>query len=174
MFLDAVAVLTAFTALVNDLKNYRISNKTIAAGFAAACLARFYCDGASALPDMAAGMLFPLIICMPLLLFYMIGAGDIKLFMVIGLCLGCPLIIQLMILTCISAAAAVCIKRLSGNVLIERFKYLAAYMNAVFSGGRILPYIDEDEKRNNAIFLIHMSAPVFISLIILICIKRIK
>lgn len=94
---------SAFSAAVSDLKTDRIPNSGIASG---ACLAGFFAllDGAAFWNRLLAAA-FVLAVLFPLFTLRKIGAGDVKLLMVLGLCMGYPAIGACLVRTFLAAGA---------------------------------------------------------------------
>ena len=168
-----VAAVFSLFALIDDMVHFRISNRIIISGLAAAGLIRIGSEGLAAIPHMLAGAFIPVIVCMPFLAFSMLGAGDIKLFMLMGMFTGYPDILWIMFMTCFATLPAIFIKKLSRDIIYDRVKYFICFITNFSSDRKVLPYIRKNEINKGEPYLIHMSVPAFAALIIILCRKMI-
>lgn len=109
------------------------------------------------------GMLLPVIIFAPLFLFHMIGAGDIKLFSVLGGIMGTEKILRCIIyaVTC-GAGISLAILILNGDAF-SRFWYLREYIREYFQTGEIKPYYKGNVASPENF---HFTIPVFMSVVL--------
>jgi len=75
-------------AVIMDLQSYKVSNRLIIAGLLTGCILQMMKGGWSGLVFCMSGVLLPLIILWPVFLLHILGAGDVKLFSVIGSMMG--------------------------------------------------------------------------------------
>ena len=114
-------------AALSDQKSFRISNFFIRTGAITGLSLSILSNGSRGLAAALLGMAPPLML-LPLLMFSMIGAADIKLFMVTGIFLGPGLCLQSMALTGILAAVWSLVRLLREGLFKARFEYLGRYL----------------------------------------------
>jgi|GEM_PF-1123410 len=177
-------ILTAFvTAMaVLDILYFRIPNAFLAAALLCAAAFRLQSEGTAAVPDMLLGALIPFALCFLLFFFSMMGAGDIKLLMVIGAYAGSAKICGVMFTALLLAGAIAAFKILRHRMAAFRGFYLTDYLQSLwlyYSGGKrrlkgrsVTPYIGSDEIAGRKPWLMHLSVPIAAAVIIRLVILR--
>ncbi len=133
------AVVMAAAAAVKDMKSGKIPNCWVLAGMLLAFCLRIV-SGTGIGWKTGAGMLLPFVLLFPLFWFRMLGAGDIKLFCVLGI------LLEEKILWCIAWSfgfgAVLSMIRLfrDRELLKRRFQYLGHYVTALSKGEDPGPY----------------------------------
>lgn len=146
-------------AIFCDLSQRRIPNPLITAGFLLGIAWQWSVKGPPGLVDFAVGALLPLLLLSPLHYFKMLGAGDIKLFMVSGGLLGSLAAVKCIVISFLIAAVfAVCIL-FKHRILMQRLNYFVRYLQHLLESKVWEPYIQPEE---NAAYL-HFSIPIVIS-----------
>ena len=174
-------ILLAFNLLaaLSDRRSFRIPNSLIRTGAVLGLSLNLLMNGGRGLAAALTGLLPPLIL-VPLFMCAMIGAADIKLFMVTGIFLGPGPCLQSMALTGLLSALWSLIRMLRGHLAGKRFGYLYSYLAALFqlkSAGKLrlmnLPsYIGQTELYEGAGWLIPL-APALCLADLLICLYMI-
>ena len=143
-----------------DLRTYRIPNLLILAGAAAGIGIRFYTEGSSFAADAVAGALIPAAVCVFLFLFSMIGAADIKMFMVIGIFSGGGQILMIMWYSLLTAALAALLRIRKYKLTYARASYLASYIRRIAAGEKTEAYISREEIQEKSQWLMHLAVPI--------------
>lgn len=148
-------------AVTKDMQTYRIPNALLAAGAANGCFLRFYAERWPGILDAAVGAALPLILCAGLFLLSMLGAGDIKLLMAIGVYVGASSILRVMLYACTIGAGFALVKILAYGLVGQRKAYFLDYLRKLSVDNHIQPYIDMDKLTNQYFWLMHFSIPIF-------------
>lgn len=104
-------------------------------------------------------------ISLPVLVFYLLflmhalGAGDIKLFSVIGSCIGLEGLVKVVIYSFLSGAVLSCIVLVRNQNLYSRLNYFSGYLRTALLTKSITKYDYESDGKQN---IIHFSVPVLI------------
>ncbi len=152
-----IAIVLA-AAVAGDILRYRISNAIVAAGLAAGFLINFVFEGPGGLIKSLLGAILPVLLLFVLFALRMLGAGDIKLFCVVGAVMGAEFTTYAAAFSFLAGgiiAAAIMLAR--GNVR-KRFAYVAIYLKTVFLTQSFVPYTDFDNKSDGAKF--HFSPAI--------------
>lgn len=165
MLKSMTLLLLLAAAVTKDMQTYRIPNALLAAGAANGCILQFYEEGWSGVCDAFAGAVWPFLLCGGLFILSMIGAGDIKLLMVIGIYLGSPSILRVMLYACLIGAAFALVKILGYGLISQRKAYLLHYFSQIAKPGCIRPYIDMDSLSDKKVWLMHFSVPILLAAI---------
>ena len=142
-----------------DIRNYKIPNRLILAGGLTGILLRAATTGASALPEAFGGMMLPVLLLWPLLLFSMIGAGDIKLLMVTGVFLGPAQTARAMAAALALAGAWAVIRMTRKRLWKQRFQVAASYLAGLTMNGAA-PYMALSEIHQKRSWMLPLSAAV--------------
>ena len=148
-------------AAATDVKTQRIPNILPAAGMIAGIIYSA-AGGMETLIDGIWGGAIPLMLLAVFFIFRMIGAGDIKLLMTLGIWLGGRKSLKLLLYTFITAAVFALIRIMASGGLAGRMKYLKAYIRSFLCGGMRGDYIKNSKKEA----LICLAVPVFIAVLI--------
>lgn len=141
----------------------KIPNILIACGGLLALLIQFYLGGIAGVFRAVLGMLLPCLVLYVLFSIGALGAGDIKLFAMIGAFLGTYRTILCMIIA-FAVGAVISIGKMchNGNYMV-RMQCLARYMQDVIRTGKWKLYDSGEDMKNR----IHFSLPILISAIVL-------
>lgn len=151
-----LAVCTA--AFFFDIITYKIPNALMAAGAFASLILACSLSGVPGFLAWISGMIMPLLILLPLFKFRMIGAGDVKLFAVIGSFTYFPAIMRFMFFCLIASSLCALILILRSGNLKARFIYFASYCHSYFKTGKLRRYIIPGNRPEN----FHLTMPVLI------------
>lgn len=148
-------------AVAMDFYHMRISNRLILVGLIISLICRIGQDGISVVIPYLGNIVFP-VVC--LYLFYLIGilgAGDIKLFSVIGGFVNFKKLVQCMMLSFAAGAVLALLKLMVSGSLRTRLCSGLQYMADLFRG-KIQPYERMEGRNGN---LMHFSLAIFLGLI---------
>ena len=154
LFLFSIGVL----AVSWDFYSGRIPNVLIGAGLLAALGWQWSANGPPGTGNFLAGALLPLLVLGILHYFKMMGAGDLKYFMVVGGFFEPSLSLKCICISFLIAAIfslAVIVKH---RILMKRLYRLIHYIKEYISTGIWKPYIAETEN----LAYLHMSLPIFL------------
>lgn len=143
-----------------DFRCMRISNRLILIGLVYALIRRVLCDGISGLFTGLFLISFPVIILYLLFLVGALGAGDIKLFSLIGGFLNLKELIWCIVFAFLFAAVFSLIKMISYGRFFSGLKRALHYFCTLFQGNR-KPYQPESLKKGR----IHFSLSILLGLI---------
>ena len=154
LFLFSIGVLAVFW----DFYSGRIPNVLIGAGLLVALGWQWSANGPPGTGNFLAGALLPLLVLGILHYFKMMGAGDLKYFMVVGGFFEPSLSLKCICISFLIAAIfslAVIVKH---RILMKRLYRLIHYIKEYISTGIWKPYIAETEN----LAYLHMSLPIFL------------
>lgn len=124
----ACLVCLLLLAVILDLRSYKISNHLILIGIVAGILFDIYEYGQAGISLGLPGILLPVILLFPLFLIKALGAGDIKLFSVIGSFYGAAYVIKSIAAAFILGAAMSLIYLIKYKIVFYRFRLLSNYI----------------------------------------------
>lgn len=156
-------LLFSLGAVCMDLLKQKVSNVWILLGW---CLGLVYWFSARGVPGglkiFLLGALLPVVLWYPLFYFRMLGAGDIKLFSVLGGFLGWKMILRGMVLSfVIGAVFSVVFLWMCGN-WIQRMRYLWQYICEYGRSGELVPYKKSGIQPEN----FHFTIPILLGMIL--------
>lgn len=156
-------VTAAAVAAIMDLRTGKVDNGWILFCIVVEISVSFLREGPAGVGKQIMGMLLPALIFAPLFLFHMIGAGDIKLFSVLGGIMGTEKILRCIIYAVgCGAGISIAILILNGDVF-SRFWYLREYIREYFQTGKIRPYYRGNVASPENF---HFTIPVFMSVVL--------
>lgn len=163
MFLYAVwPVIVAGVAVIMDIRSARVDNGWIVFSLCVSLYLTIWREGIWAVPIFFVGSLLPLIILGILFYFRMLGPGDIKLFCVLGGCMGFPSIIWCIIVSFLIGAVISLSILIFYGMFSQRIRYFYEYLQDYLRTGRWKPYY----KRGMPLENIHFTVPVFLSVML--------
>lgn len=155
-----VCLLFLLTAAVwMDIHTNKISNRLIGFGLFLGYIRNLTVYGWNG------SVYFLIQISLPVLVFYLLflmralGAGDIKLFSVIGSCIGLEGLVKVVIYSFLSGAAFSCIVLVRNQNLYSRLTYFSGYIRTALLTKSITKYDYKSDGKQN---MIHFSVPVLI------------
>lgn len=112
-------------------------------------------------------ILLPLVLLFPFFIFRAMGAGDIKLLMVVGTFLSPDLILQSIFWAAITGAFIGLIRMLVNRNLINRMEYFFSYTKKVVKGISqknliIEPYFQNGKEKDCKKIRLHFSLPILL------------
>lgn len=146
--------------MIFDLRHYKIPNLLIVIGVTMGISWSCYKEGWIGILDVVAGIALPIITLFILHQLRMLGAGDIKLFAVVGSFVGHQIWI-VMLYSFVAGGCLAVIQMLVHRSLVSRMKAFWKYSQICFQTRKIIPYesgFDQGDTRNT----IHFSIAIFI------------
>lgn len=125
-------------------------------------------EGLKVLPSYFYGMILPFLCLGILFYFHMIGAGDIKLFAVVGSFIGKDVIWVILYSLVINGIFSFFILYRE-RAFIERFQYFGQYMKDFFLNGKRRAYCEDDWKKSS--FVIPFTVGIWFAFL-LYCIRE--
>ena len=142
---DYLLLCSAAAAVLFDLSSDRIPNVLIAAAASSLLVLRCCREGAAAIPSCLGGAAVPFLLLYPFFLFRLVGAGDIKLLMALGIRYGAEGSLRLLFLSLVCGLIFGILRILSARLAQKR----------------------QPGRRPSSASRIHFSAPVFAAAAIL-------
>ncbi len=159
---DPVLYVIVLIAVISDFRHMKISNRLILIGIGLALIFGILGRGIPAAAFVLWNISFPVL---ALYLFYLmgvIGAGDVKLFSVIGGFVNFKELICCMVFSFAAGAAISLAKLWYSGRLAEGLQEGCSYLQSVLRGNR-MPYERDSEKKTN---LIHFSLAILLGLLL--------
>lgn len=168
---DFTEILTAvllMAAAVGDVQNCRVSNHIIAAGLLLGIFTNLRQNGYMGIFSFFLGMMVPILLFWLLFRFRMLGAGDIKLFSVVGGLYGASFVLRVIVAAFFLGAVMSVFQLLRYKNLKFRLQYLAEYVSVYVKTGEAGSYYQKE--RDGAEPVVHFAVAVFGGF--LLCILR--
>ncbi len=146
------------------MRFYKIPNQLICIGLSIGVVYSYYAKGWMGVLDSLVGIGMPIIMLMVLHILRMLGAGDIKLFAVIGGIVGHS-IWRVMLASFIAGGLLSVVQMLYDHTLVSRVHCFWNYLHTCLMTGNIIPYksgFDEGNTDNT----IHFSIAIFIGYVV--------
>jgi len=157
-----------------DLISYKISNHLILSGIIIGLVVNLYEVGWTGVVIWLCGVMAPIILLSPLFLFKVLGAGDIKLFSVVGSFYGVIFALKSIMVALIIAAILSVIHLIKYKQVFYRLHHLVNYIQSMYQNYeksrqekckiKILPYYDV--KKDGYKGVIHFSIAIFVAILI--------
>ena len=163
MLTTLLAILVASASAVMDLRSDRIDNLWLLTGAFLALAAHLTAGRAKSLPDYILGAFLPVILLFPLFLIRVLGAGDIKLFSVLGLFMGTHAVLHLILRSFAAGAVLALFLLVTRRIVRQRFRYFIEYIRSCAVSGRVLAYRREalpERSVTAAPELMHFTVPI--------------
>lgn len=157
-----VLLLYLFIASVWDLIQFRIPNYLILSGLVLGGLLVSFRD--FGIIEALEGSVIPLILLFPLFVIGVLGAGDIKLFVVTGLFLG-HLNLYLVAVSFFTGGILALFKMLSDRSLIPRLIYFYSYIIQCINEKKVFTYLSYSHDKNKN--QIHFTVAVLMGYLLL-------
>lgn len=153
-------------AMWYDWKCYRIPNQLILVGLVVSFLYQCFCYKEEGIETWLWGIGISFFILFPFSLVRMIGAGDVKLAMVIGGFWGHTVTIKILCIAFIIGAVISLGKMLWHRNLFYRLQYLANYTFMVIARRKIIKYMEAKEIDEKIV--IHFAIPMAIAFFVVV------
>lgn len=157
-----------------DLKSYKISNLIIVIGIPTGFIFQIYEFGSKGIISGLFGSILPILLLFLLFLFKVLGAGDVKLFSVIGSFYGASFVFQTIIIAFLFGGLLSIVHLIKSKQVIYRLQFLAEYiqtyrckMNDPDENGKkqyVIPYYDIHKDGYGG--TIHFSLAILMAFII--------
>lgn len=154
-------------AMWYDWKSYRIPNQLILVGLGTSFLYQCFYHKGAGIESWLLGIGISFLIMFPFSLVRMIGAGDVKLTMVIGGFLGLRVTIKILCIAFIIGAVFSLGKMLWHRNLLYRLQYLANYTFMVVARRKIMRYQEADGEIDEKI-VIRFAIPMAIAFFVVV------
>lgn len=139
------------TAAATDITTGKIRNRLIVLGILSGFLFRIWESGIVGLLLSVIQIVFPVIVLFLLFLMRALGAGDIKLFSMIGSIWNFKILLYCIVWSFFTGAVLSLIKLLYHRNLIARLKYFLGYTGRCFLAKRLLIYREPSDGKQNTI-----------------------
>ena len=163
-------VLLLVLAVLKDLESYKIPNKLIVIGLVNGFFISVYEHGGTGVIQWVLGIIIPVLLLSPLFLLKTLGAGDIKLFSVIGSFYGTAFVLQSILAALFVAAVMSFIQLIRHKQVFYRFNYFKEYIQLLCTNKQlgikkgIIPYYNR--KRDGVKAIIHFSLAILVGYLI--------
>lgn len=146
-----------------DIQTYKIPNWYIVIGFLEGIVIQLYDHGIYGVLMWGIGILIPIIILFPLSIIRVFGAGDVKVFAVLGGCFSYEYAIRCMIISILVGAILAIVKLIRTNSYGQRVQYFFSYVSQVMYSKKIIPYYNPERDGRDCV--IHYSVAIFCSVL---------
>lgn len=148
-----------------DMISYRVPNLLIAVGLVSGATWQICLQGTNGLFIWLVDVGIIWLVMVPFSVFQMFGAGDVKLFMVIGGFFGKSFTVQYAVIALFVGAIFSIGKMLMHRNLLNRLRYLASYLFIIFAGRRWMKYGLDTSKEKEAVipFVVPMTVAYLIA-----------
>ena len=144
-------------AAVTDMRTGRISNRLVCLGIVTGFFVQIWESGYRGLALSVLQIVFPVIVLFLLFLMHALGAGDIKLFSMIGSLWNLKVLCYCMVFSFVAGAVISLIKLLYQKNLFARLIYFFHYIGRCLGARNILIYREQSEGNQN---IIHFSVAI--------------
>lgn len=143
-----------------DIYSYKVKNQIILFGFLIGALLLVLQNGIAAAGKGLFSMVILFLILFPIFVMQVLGAADIKLYLLLGFLLGFQQTCGCILVSLAIGAIYSLLKMLYYRNFLERFHYFSEYIRHSYSTIRFQPYHNgQPDKRA----VIHFTIPIFIS-----------
>lgn len=158
-------------ALRQDLKSYKISNSIILIGYLVSLLFFLQEYKWTSMHKWAGSIIIPILILFPLYFIKALGAGDIKLFSVIGSFFGTSFVIHFMALSFVIGGILSAVQLIRYKNLKIRLLFFLSYIRKLYSmtanhNGADFDFKYYDKNKDSTHGVIHFSAAIFLAFIL--------
>ncbi len=140
------ASILLLTALISDIKFYKIKNKITMIFVSAGLLTGFGFQRSKGVLNSFLGIVVPFILLFALYAIRMLGAGDIKLFCALGAIFGGKCIIDIMAYSFIAGGIISLVLMVTRRNAKNRFMHFCNYFKMIFLLQSFRPYTEFEEK----------------------------
>ena len=161
-----MAIVLLVIAAVEDIRKCQIPNWLILTGLLLGGLINIRQDGYMGISSFVVGVLFPVLVLWLLFRFRVMGAGDIKLFSVIGGLYGASFVSRVMLVALFLGAVMSVFQLLRYQNLSYRLQYLAEFVSNYLKTGEIKPYYVRE--RDGTKIIVHFAVAILGSFLLCI------
>lgn len=158
--IQVVIIVILVVAVVFDIKSYRIPNLLIVGGLCLGVCNSVYLNAWQGAWECMIGISIPIWALFILYRLRMLGAGDVKLFAMIGGWIG-HAVISVMIYSFLAGGILAAIHMLCHRNLVSRMRYFRKYIQTCLRTRQIIPYKSGFEEGNTD-NTIHFSAAIML------------
>ncbi|MFP3155726.1 A24 family peptidase [Lachnospiraceae bacterium ZAX-1] len=148
-----------------DVKTGRISNRLICFGLSSGCLIQIYDLGMKGIFIFLLNVSLPVIFLFLLFQMHALGAGDIKLFSVIGSIFNLKVTVWCILASFVVGAVFAICKLIYNQNLMARLLYFCGYMQDFLETKVLKKYDGQSDGKQN---YIHFSIPILIGYLIML------
>ena len=146
--------------MIYDIRSYRIPNPLVLIGICIGSVHSFYSGSWNGLFQSMLGIVFPITLLIILHRLRMLGAGDIKLFAVIGGSIGFS-VWKVMLYSFIAGGVLAAIHMCFHQSLVSRMKWFWNYIQSCLQTRQVIPYVSGFDQGNTS-NTIHFSIAILI------------
>lgn len=150
-------------AVTTDIRSYRISNRLICMGLFTGLLFQIWESGIQGIFLFLLQIILPVVMLYLLFLMRALGAGDIKLFSVIGGIWNLKIVCYCILFSFLFGAVYSLLLLIAHKNLLPRLQYFWNYMRTALAAKRIGRYDRESDGKRN---IIHFSIAVLLGYIV--------
>lgn len=151
-------------AVCNDCSSYKVKNPVILSGLAAGLVIRISEYGVRGIFVWGIGAFIPIAVLWILFCYRMLGAGDIKLFSIIGAMYGVPVILNTMILAFFAGGVLSFIRLVQTGGFRNRLQYLADFISSQYRKREFICYYQSE--RDGRTPVIHFTIAILVGFLI--------
>lgn len=154
-------------ATIKDVKMYQVPNTIIAIGLISGLISNLIDYGMEGITVWCFGVMTPLILLIMFFALRMIGAGDVKLFMVIGGFIGSILVLKSIFIAFILGAIMSVIKLYKSYNFYIRINYLKEYLFNIIKTKKFEEYynLKKDGYQSVIPFTVAITGGVFLTIL---------
>lgn len=159
-----ILIIALIFATVYDIREYRVPNRIIRFGLGTSLIYQISLKGPPGFACWSIGVILPFFLLFILYLFHVIGAGDIKLFSVVGGFLGYNKVIRIILLAFIIGAVLSTFQLARFHNFGYRLQYLANYFHTLLRERKMMPYYNSKEDGHKVVipFTVAITVSVLI------------
>ncbi len=163
-------IISSGFAVYSDFKIRKVRNKLIVITSVIGILISIFLKDIN-ITQIILGFAIPFVICLPFYLLKMLKAGDIKLFMMIGIVMGFNYVIRCMALSVLAGGVISVIITIKRKCFIRRMKYLFEYLKSLYYFQKPTVYINDNKSEGYFPFATAIFSGIIISTIIDFAVK---
>ncbi len=164
---DLILTLVLVPSVIGDCLEYRIRNPIILVGLLFGLLYQIITFNLYGFQNWLSGCILPILILGILFLVKVLGAGDIKLFSVIGGFYGSHFVLRTIVVSFIIGALLSIIQLIRYGNLVNRLQYLAKFISECFREKELRSYYEA--SRDGRSCVIHFS--IAIAIAVFLCLQ---
>ena len=161
---DIIMCCLLVVAICNDCIFYKVRNFIIVSGLLVGLVVQFLEAGGTGIINWILGVCIPIVLLWVLFRYKMLGAGDIKLFSIIGGMYGASVIIDTIILAFLAGGVLSVIRLLQTGGLKNRLQYLAAFISNQCEQIQVVSYYQKERDGREPV--IHFTVAIGIGFLL--------
>lgn len=156
--------------VVGDIRKYKVKNSIILMGICLSFICSVLEGGINNLVVWIFGIIGPIIILFLFFIFKVLGAGDIKLFSVVGGFFGIYFAFKVIIIAFIFGAILAVFHFIRYRDLMSRLQYLAKFSSEAWKEKKIKPYYSVEKDGRSCV--IHFTLAIAVATAVLLFCER--